>query len=64
MIRSRLARLTARLAALAATGVLAGCGVLLVGAVVGTGLVVTDRRTTGTQVEDQNIEFKAAAAVR
>ena len=65
MIRSRLARLTARLAALAATGVLAGCGALLVtGAVIGTGLIVTDRRTTGTQVEDQDIEFKAAASVR
>jgi osmotically-inducible protein OsmY len=65
VIRSTLARLTARLAALAATGVLAGCGALLVtGAVIGTGLVVTDRRTTGTQVEDQNIEFKAADAVR
>jgi len=64
MIRSSLARLTVRLAALATTGVLAGCGLLVVGAVIGTGLVVTDRRTTGTQVEDQNIELKAATAVR
>jgi len=31
---------------------------------VGSGLVITDRRTTGIQVEDQSIEFKAAARVR
>jgi osmotically-inducible protein OsmY len=43
----------------------AGCAPLLLGgAVVGGGLVVTDRRTTGTQVEDESIEFKAAARVR
>lgn len=49
--------------ALAAT--LSACAPLLVGtAVLGTGLVATDRRTTGTQVEDQAIEFKAAARVR
>ena len=28
------------------------------------GLVATDRRTTGTQIEDESIEFKAAARVR
>lgn len=44
---------------------LAGCAPLIVGgAMVGSGLVITDRRTTGTQVEDQSIEFKAAARVR
>ena len=44
---------------------LAGCAPLLIGgAVVGGGLVATDRRTTGTQVEDESIEFKAAARVR
>lgn len=51
-------------AALAAT-VLAGCAPLLLGgAVVGTGLVVSDRRTTGTQLEDQSIELKAASRIR
>lgn len=45
--------------------VLAGCAPLLIGgAVVGGGLVATDRRTTGTQIEDESIEFKAAARVR
>ena len=51
------------LGVLAAT--LAGCAPLIVGgALVGSGLVITDRRTTGTQVEDQAIEFKAATRVR
>ena len=48
---------------LAAT--LAGCAPLILGtAVIGGGLIATDRRTTGTQVEDQGIEFKAAARTR
>lgn len=55
-----------RLAALllvAATA--AGCAPLLVGgAVIGSGMVLTDRRTTGTQIEDQSIELKAATRVR
>ena len=45
---------------------LAGCGapLLLGGAMFGTGMVVADRRTSGTQVEDQAIEFKASAQAR
>ena len=54
--------------ALAATvlgAVLAGCAPLIVGtAVVSGGLVATDRRTTGIQLEDEGIERRAAAAVR
>ena len=55
-----------RLVAIAvAAAALGGCAPLLLGgAVVGTGLVVTDRRTAGTQVEDEAIELKAAARVR
>jgi osmotically-inducible protein OsmY len=34
------------------------------GAMVGGGLMATDRRTSGTQVEDEGIEYKAAARVR
>lgn len=46
-------------------GALAGCAPLLIGgAMVGGGLVATDRRTTGTQIEDESIEFKAASRVR
>jgi osmotically-inducible protein OsmY len=60
------ARALSRAVALSVLGAaLAGCAPLIVGgAVVGSGLVITDRRTTGTQVEDQSIEFKAAARVR
>ncbi len=57
-----------KLAALAgalAAATLAGCAPLVVGgAMVGGALVVVDRRTTGTQVEDQAIELKAANRAR
>lgn len=50
------------LSAVVATGALHGCAPLLLsGAVVGTAMVATDRRTTGTQVEDQGIELKGLA---
>ena len=49
--------------AVAATG-LSGCAPLLVGGAVATGIIATDRRTAGAQVEDQAIEIKIAAAVR
>jgi osmotically-inducible protein OsmY len=53
------------LALAAATLVLAGCeAVIIGGAVLGGGLVATDRRTTGAQLEDQGIELKAAARIR
>ncbi|MDO8419499.1 MAG: BON domain-containing protein [Rubrivivax sp.] len=65
MIHSSLTRLSRCTAALFAAGVLAGCAPLLIGgAVIGGGLVATDRRTAGTQLEDQSIELKAAARVR
>ena len=57
--------LTRLAAALLSATVLAGCAPLLVGgAVIGGGLVATDRRTAGIQLEDQAIELKAAARVR
>lgn len=44
---------------------LSGCAPLVVGgAVVGGALVATDRRTAGTQLEDQGIGLKAAARLR
>ena len=62
-ISSRLARTT--LAAVALGAALAGCAPLLVGgAFVGGGLVATDRRTTGIQLEDEGIERRAGNAVR
>jgi osmotically-inducible protein OsmY len=44
---------------------LSACAPLLVGgAVVGTTLMVTDRRSSGAQVEDQGIELKALTRIR
>ena len=44
---------------------LSGCAALLIGgAFVGGALVVTDRRSSGTQVDDQAIEFKSGSRAR
>jgi osmotically-inducible protein OsmY len=53
------------LAGISAAMLISACAPLLVGgAVVGTSLMVTDRRTSGTQLEDQNIELKAMTRTR
>ncbi len=58
----RLARLAAALALAVAA---AGCAPLILGgAVIGGGLVATDRRTTGIQLEDEGIELRAGSRVR
>jgi osmotically-inducible protein OsmY len=58
------ATVLASVAVMGALGSLQGC-VLLVGAgVVGSGLVVTDRRTSGTQLEDQAIELKSGSRIK
>lgn len=55
---------TALLAAAAAL-LLQGCAPLVVGAAVGgTVMVATDRRTTGTQVDDEVIEDKLSYSIR
>lgn len=47
------------------SGLLSACAPLLMGgAMVGTALVASDRRTTGIQLEDQTIELKASARAR
>ncbi len=56
-------RAAALAATLAAASLLGGCAVVAGGAVVGTALSATDRRSTGTQVEDQSIELKASNRV-
>jgi osmotically-inducible protein OsmY len=48
----------------AALSSLSACAPLLVGGAVMTGVVATDRRTAGAQLEDEAIELKAASAVR
>lgn len=59
-------RLGTALAAMVLLGAtLPGCAPLVAGAAVGgTVLVASDRRTTGTQLEDETIELKVAARVR
>lgn len=43
---------------------LSACAPLIVGSAVMTGVVATDRRTAGSQLEDEAIELKVASAVR
>ena len=57
-------RAVALAATLAAVAGLGGCAVVAGGAMVGTALSATDRRSTGTQIEDQAIELKAGARLR
>lgn len=62
---SRLALVAGAIAAATALTTLSGCAaVLLGGAAVGGALVYTDRRTSGTQVEDEAIELKAINRLR
>lgn len=60
------ARLARWLAAAALVSTVAGCvaPLLVGGAMVGGGLVATDRRTSGMQLEDETIEFKVASRIR
>ena len=51
--------------AAAAVAILDGCAALFLGgALVGGALVVTDRRTSGTMVDDEAIELKGASRLR
>jgi osmotically-inducible protein OsmY len=52
------------LAAAALAAGLSACAPLVVGGAVMGGMVATDRRTTGTQVEDEGIELRAANRIR
>ena len=50
------------IAAALLAGALAGCAPLIVGgAAVGTAMMVTDRRTSGVQIDDETIELRAVA---
>jgi len=50
--------------ALAASVLLSACAPLIIGGAAGTVMVATDRRTAGTQLEDETIELRAAASIR
>ncbi|HJV96616.1 MAG TPA: BON domain-containing protein [Albitalea sp.] len=65
MTPSHSPRLAALLGALAVATTLSACAPLIVGgAMVGGSLMITDRRTSGTQIEDQAIELKAQNRIR
>ncbi|MFO1306697.1 MAG: BON domain-containing protein [Burkholderiales bacterium] len=56
--------LAAALAALLAAAALSGCiPVMVAGAAGGAAMVATDRRTAGTQVDDEGIEIKVTSEV-
>lgn len=56
--------LTTLMAALGATTLLSACAPLLLGgAIVGSTMMVADRRTAAAQIEDQSIEFKSISRV-
>ncbi len=57
-------RLAALLASVLIASNLSGCAPLALGTAFGGALVVTDRRTSGTQLEDQGIEIKAANRIK
>ena len=58
-------RFTLLAAALAASALMGACAPVIVGgAMLGTALSVTDRRTTGAQLEDEGIELKAINRLR
>jgi osmotically-inducible protein OsmY len=52
------------LAALAATPLLSGCFALAVGGVGTAALMADDRRTAGTYIEDENIEWKTLVRIK
>jgi osmotically-inducible protein OsmY len=57
-------RLTRVLLAAAVCGALNACAPLVVGGAVVTGMMATDRRTSGIQIEDEGIELRAASRLR
>ena len=56
--------LLAALAAAALAGALSGCAPLLLGGAAMGALVTFDRRTSGTQIEDETIELRAGSGLR
>lgn len=65
VLSSPLRLLSGLLAGGALLGALSGCVPLVIGgAALGGAMVATDRRTSGTQLEDQGIEVKAANRIR
>ena len=51
-------------AVLAGAALSSGCVLLMGGAIVGGSMVAVDRRTSGTQLDDESIELKAATRIK
>ena len=60
---NRLTRLSLGAMLAAALALTAGCGAAIIGGAASTVMVANDPRTTGTVIEDQAIELKAATAL-
>ena len=65
-MKLRLPSPATRLLAAALVGAtLAGCAPLIIGgAAVGTAMMATDRRTSGAQIDDETIQFRASSRVK
>jgi osmotically-inducible protein OsmY len=63
LVRARIRHALPLVSALFVAAALSGCAVVVGGAVVGGAMVAVDRRTTGTQVDDETIEVKGASRV-
>ena len=64
MIRISLRLSAMLLAASALAASLTACLPLVVGGAAMTGMVATDRRTSGAQLEDEGIELRATSRIR
>ena len=64
MMKLRIVTLKSAVCLLGCTLLLSACAPLLLGGMAGTVVVATDRRTSGIQLEDEEIELRAASRIR
>ncbi len=64
MMKLRIVTLKSAVCILGCTLLLSACAPLLLGGMAGTVVVATDRRTSGIQLEDEEIELRAASRIR
>jgi len=64
MMKLRIVTLKSAVCILGCTLLLNACAPLLLGGMAGTVVVATDRRTSGIQLEDEEIELRAASRIR
>ncbi len=64
MMKLRIVTLKSAVCILGCSLLLSACAPLLLGGMAGTVVVATDRRTSGIQLEDEEIELRAASRIR